>query len=1694
MNIKKFLSEKLLFVETDSRLQKVVLMWALVLVAVAGMPVQAFSFPLVLNTMDTVSPCVPDTIPFREDFDAYPASGLTVAGVIPDCWTVLYSGTDERYRPHITDANGFIIANKSLVIFSSDQTTIGRANYVVFPLITSDLNGLELSFYAVNGYTNAPNYRFSLGYIYGENSAENFVLLETVPVTGNPSRFQYSLNGRGIPQGARLAFCQQGGTGTGFYALTILDSVALDFLSCAPVTEVQVSDVMMTTAHVSWTAGAWETAWQVEYGESGFTPGTGTVVSVDTICADLTGLEGETTYDVYVQAVCDPANLSDYSAPVSFRTYCSVQGDTVVAKGCDTYRWRDSVYTVSGTYYDTVPRAAEAFCDSIYTLKLTIYRNVYRYDTLVLCQDQLPFIWADTTFDVGSVDSTFYFVDTTVNGCDSTVELALFINPSYYEDRYDTICENVLPYTWNDTVFEDGTVSGSYIFYRHSQLGCDSVVTLHLVVNEKYEQLELFQVCSHDLPIRWRDTIFSEGTESGVYTFNRFSQHGCDSIVHLALYVTESDTILKEDTICVSQLPYTWGDTTFEVGTVTGYYLVMGDLSTSCESTLLHLVVGGIEQDFNHPDTVQLCRNELPYIWHGNLGDYTFTTGINRGRHRVTVSAGGCTDIYYVYVDILENEDIEVNKTICSSELPYTTNDTTFQRGTQSGTYYIKRIGSNGCDKLTTIHLTVNPAYNIYDTLTICDNQLPYLWRGNERLQVGITTGDYTYNRQTRIGCDSIVHLHLTVNHAYSEVLSMSVCENELPIVWRGHVIPRGTQSRTFTFDENSVTGCDSIVMLNLTVNPTYRQEENLVICSSELPYKWRDTTFAEGTLGGTYLFEKQSVFGCDSTVVLHLTVNPAKEEELSVDICRSELPFTWRDTVFASGTNSGTYIFHKKTSANCDSTVILTLNIHESFGGNESLVVCENELPVEWRGNIIPRGTRSGNIVYREQTSFGCDSIIILSVVVNPAYHQNEELTICENELPYTWRDTTFLEGTRGGSYYFERFSIKGCDSTVMLKLTVNPKYSRTDAVTICDSELPYTYGDITFPEGTVSGTYTSNRTTVNGCDSVITLQLTVNPTYAYSDAVALCESEFPYVYGDTVFHVGTQSGTFVLHRRTRTGCDSTITLSMMVYPQAYQMKEYEICTSELPYVTEDTTFPMGTVSGLYNIYYSTQFGCDSLVAINLTVHPIYNEGVSEVICENDLPYTWRDTVFQMGTRSGVFQFARTTQFGCDSLVTLALIINPSYDQEESETVCDNGFPFVWRDTTFTAGTQSGDFTFYRHTVNGCDSMVTLHLSVHPTYNQNEQLSVCQNELPYQWRDTTFQTGTPSGFYTFHRLSANGCDSVVTLALTVYLSSTQYYNVRICSNDLPYTWSVVDSTFEQGTVSGTYNFHYTNVLGCDSNIVLNLTVNQSYEMNETLTLCQNELPYYYEPGNHTFSTSTTSGAYTFTHATASGCDSTIILHLTINPSYMQQEMAAICENDFPFEWRDTTFLEGTVSGTYVFHRTSQFGCDSVVSLMLVVSPLPSVSITQIPNGNMTTLVCSSTGNCSYLWSTGDDVTVITVPSDSAATYTVTATNNSTGCSNSASVSIAVGIDEHEVTTHDVIVYPNPTDGIVNVNANNEVISEIRVFTMEGRMVKRVKVADAEVELHFDGLATGTYLMQIQMQQGDVVRKKLIVQ
>ncbi len=75
-----------------------------------------------------------------------------------------------------------------------------------------------------------------------------------------------------------------------------------------------------TTANVSWVPGCLETAWVLEYGPAGFTPGTGNTVPAPTNPFTLTGLSPSTPYSVLVYADCGGNGQSGPSSSTSFTT------------------------------------------------------------------------------------------------------------------------------------------------------------------------------------------------------------------------------------------------------------------------------------------------------------------------------------------------------------------------------------------------------------------------------------------------------------------------------------------------------------------------------------------------------------------------------------------------------------------------------------------------------------------------------------------------------------------------------------------------------------------------------------------------------------------------------------------------------------------------------------------------------------------------------------------------------------------------------------------------------------------------------------------------------------------------------------------------------------------------------------------------------------------------------------------------------------------------------------------------------------------------------------------------------------------------------------------------------------------------------------------------------------------------------
>src|SRR6185436_19207526 len=125
--------------------------------------------------------------------------------------------------------------------------------------------------------------------------------------------------------------------------------------------------------------------------------------------------------------------------------------------------------------------------------------------------------------------------------------------------------------------------------------------------------------------------------------------------------------------------------------------------------------------------------------------------------------------------------------------------------------------------------------------------------------------------------------------------------------------------------------------------------------------------------------------------------------------------------------------------------------------------------------------------------------------------------------------------------------------------------------------------------------------------------------------------------------------------------------------------------------------------------------------------------------ICESALPYTWNgQTLTHAGTAIATLQNIN----GCDSRVTLTLVVHPNVTGEETIIICEGQVPYNWNGTDYT---DAGDYTATLTSVAGCDSIATLHLIINPVVNGEETITICEGQLPYNWNGTDY---TDAGDY----------------------------------------------------------------------------------------------------------------------------------------------------------------------------------------------------------------------------------------------------------------------------------------------------------------------------------------------------------
>ena len=673
----------------------------------------------------------------------------------------------------------------------------------------------------------------------------------------------------------------------------------------------------------------------------------------------------------------------------------------------------------------------------------------------------------------------------------------------------------------------------------------------------------------------------------------------------------------------------------------------VGGNTTICEgnSTVLTASVAG------DPDTVT-------YVWTPSTGiDSTIGANVIANPMVTTtytvsgnLTKGACTSMGSVQVTVNVNTLPAVSITGPTGVCPggsvtlnapegynsYQWSNNTLQRSTminEPGSYSVTVTDANGCQNNASAYVTTLPSPAV-PSVVITNNTSCALPNGsimvtspignfsysigggfqNSPTFTNLSANTYTLEVKNLSGCLSSSQFEVldVSNDVDAHASATPPCLGEVMLLngfsatpdvtyaWSG---PNGytseqqsPQINNVTIDNAGVytltvteveTSCSKIDTVYVSVNVPQHTAVDIEACGS---YRWNNTTYSES---GNYIYAHEDANGCVQVDTLHLTIYSPQNIAQHITACDS---FVWNNSTYYQ---SGVYMYSHTDEHFCVQVDTLYLTLNEApvvtTNGNQNIFVGNSVTLSAYGANsylwstsemsstitVTPSNTTTYSVV---GITNGCVSApVYVMVIVNPCVLTTGDTTAAACDA-FTWYEHTYMES---GDYGRIFTASTGCDSLVTLHLTVNHGTFNVFTDTVY---APYTWHGQVYDS---SGTYIFHYANENGCNSADTLHLTYYPPYTSEFSVTACGS---YEWNDRVY---VMSGDYMHNYTSVVGSDSVVTLHLIVLP---------VDTIHERVVTRDSCYQWYGIwyceSGEYTQVFENQYGCDSVYILYLIVN----------------------------------------------------------------------------------------------------------------------------------------------------------------------------------------------------------------------------------------------------------------------------------------------------------------------------------------------------------------------------------------------------------------------------------------------------------------------------------------------------------
>ena len=943
--------------------------------------------------------CVPvASLPYEMDFEGYPTSGYPT----PDCWKAImrYNNQYPYVYQYASDAHGGS-AYYRFYPYSS------ATNIVSLPSFEESIENLRITFWLRPGSNTTIYGRMEIGVMTDLSDTSSFQLVETITASEltNYNYTKYDIDFNSIePQDNTtyyITFRCFVDNGYAWY----LDDVKVDIIpACAAPSSLVSDNVTSSSVNLSWAAPEDATTFIVYYKKSTENEYTAVEETISENSYILTGLESSATYQWKVAYICSENSLEVTSDSKTFTTACEAITELPVT-------WDFETGNVGGTTSYPLPACWNRTSSNYYPYAYNSNAHsgsysLYFYNYYTNTYATLPYIDTEA-LPIEDIQLSFYAKKSS-NDYNPTLEVGVMTDPSnlstftlvqsfdltisYPEEAYTvTFAGQTAPY-----IAFRNRINGSY---DYSYIYVDDITIDEIPACLPITNLSVSSIGETSATVSWTGlseegfivTYSAEGSEEETFTVNETNIELTDlvSSTHYTVTVVpvctegsvpeRSITFLTACTI-VDYFPYleTFSDSDFGCWTLQDRYCS----STSVSSTWT-LVMNNEYNNITPVDGTQFAYFS-PAPQYGSSSEYLVSPIFD--------------------ITSLENPAISFDYKVLSWNT-YLDSLALYYRSSVSDewTLLFEEQGQS----------TENaPQWNA-QTISLPNPSSTYqvAFKGMSHWGYGAAIDNVTVFNNNGEEPEQPIEPTVVTNAATNIAQTTATLNGEITELGNQTITARGFEWKTTvggTYATVSATGTTMTASLTgLTANTSYTYR-----------------AFATTTNGTQYGEE-------ETFTTLEAGEEPCTPATATLNetVCYGET-FTFNGNTY---TTTGTYTTTVAgVNGECDTNYTINLTVNAQNTATETITVCYGET-AEFNGQALTEGENTVTVAGQGND---CDTLYTVTLVVRPENNNTVNVTINPDELPYQF-GTQVLE-TEGT--YTEVFTdINGCDSTVVLTLTVN-------------------------------------------------------------------------------------------------------------------------------------------------------------------------------------------------------------------------------------------------------------------------------------------------------------------------------------------------------------------------------------------------------------------------------------------------------------------------------------------------------------------------------------------------------------------------------------------------------------------------------------------------------------------------------